>query len=195
MELYLRGDKMNTCPLNILAISGSLREKSLNSALLSAVISMIPSQGTIVNYREMEQLPHFNPDIDIDDVHSAVANWRRHLKEAYGVLICTPEYAKGVPGSLKNALDWVVSSGEFVNKPVAVISASPHPDGGAIANASLLGTLSMMSASVVEGGTLTVPFINKKLSKNEEIIDAELIFNIENLLNALFQEINNNVVG
>ena len=132
---------MNTCPFNILAISGSLREKSLNSTLLSDVISMIPSQGTIVNYREMEQLPHFTPDLDIDDVHSAVANWRRHLKEADGVLICTPKYAKGVPGSLKNALDWVVSSGEFVNKPVAVISVSPHPEGGAIAMASLLGTL------------------------------------------------------
>jgi chromate reductase, NAD(P)H dehydrogenase (quinone) len=187
---------MNTVnPYNILAISGSLREKSLNSALLRSVISMTPSQGTVVNYSEMAQLPHFNPDLDLDDIDTAVANWRRLLKEANGVLICTPEYAKGVPGSLKNALDWVVSSGEFVNKPVAVISASPHPDGGAIAYASLLGTLSMMSASVVEGGTLTVPFINKKLSKNEEIIDAELRFNIENLLNALFQEINNNIVG
>ena len=182
-------------PYNILAISGSLREKSLNSALLRSVISMIPSQGTVVNYSEMAQLPHFNPDLDLDEIDNAVTNWRRLLKEANGVLICTPEYAKGVPGSLKNALDWVVSSGEFVNKPVAVISASPHPDGGAIANASLLGTLSMMSASVVEGGILTVPFINKKLSESEEIIDAELRFNIENLLNALFQEINNNIVG
>jgi NAD(P)H-dependent FMN reductase len=187
---------MNTVnPVNILAISGSLRRKSLNSALLRAVISMIPSQGTVVNYSEMALLPHFNPDLDLDDADTAVANWRRLLKEANGVLICTPEYAKGVPGSLKNALDWVVSSGEFVNKPVAVISASPHPDGGATANNSLLGTLSMMSASVVEGGTLTVPFINKKLGSNEEIIDSELRLNIENLLNALFQEINNNVVS
>jgi chromate reductase, NAD(P)H dehydrogenase (quinone) len=118
---------MNTVnPYNILAISGSLREKSLNSALLSSVISMIPSRGTVVNYSEMAQLPHFNPDLDLDDIDAAVANWRRNLKKANGVLICTPEYAKGVPGSLKNALDWVVSSGEFVNKPVAVISASPH---------------------------------------------------------------------
>ena len=89
----------------------------------------------------MAQLPHFNPELDLDDIDTTVANWRRLLKEANGVLICTPEYAKGVPGSLKNALDWVVSSGEFVNKPVAVISASPHPDGGALAKASLLGTL------------------------------------------------------
>jgi len=180
---------MNTVnPCNILAISGSLREKSLNSVLLRSVISMIPSQVTVVNYIEMAQLPHFNPDLDLDEkVDAAVANWRRLLKEANGVLICTPEYARGVPGSLKNALDWVVSSGEFVNKPVAAISASPHPDGGAIANASLVGTLSMMSATVVEGGTLTVPFINKKFGINEEIIDSELRLNIQNLLNALFQ--------
>jgi chromate reductase len=188
---------MNTVnPCNILAISGSLREKSLNSALLRCVISMIPSQVTVVNYSEMAQLPHFNPDLDLDEkVDAAVANWRRLIKKANGVLICTPEYARGVPGSLKNALDWVVSSGEFVNKPVAVISASPHPDGGAIANASLVGTLSMMTASVVEGGILKVPFINSRLGKNEEIIDAELKFKIENQLNALFQEIKTNSVG
>ena len=180
---------MNTVnPFNILAISGSLREKSLNSALLRTVISMIPSQGTVVYYSEMAQLPHFNPDLDSDGADSAVAHWRRLLKEANGVLICTPEYAKGVPGSLKNALDWVVSSGEFVNKPVAVISASPHPDGGATAHNSLLGTLSMMSASVVKEGTLIVPLINKKVNSNEEIIDKELRLNIENLLNALFQK-------
>jgi NAD(P)H-dependent FMN reductase len=180
----------NVIPINILAISGSLREKSLNSALLRAVISMISSQGTVVHYSEMAQLPHFNPDIDLDDSDPAVAHWRRLLREANGVLICTPEYAKGVPGSLKNALDWVVSSGEFLKKPVAVISASPHPDGGATANASLVGTLLMMSASVVEEGTLTVPFFtNKKLGSNEEIIDSELRLNIQNLLNGLFQEI------
>jgi chromate reductase, NAD(P)H dehydrogenase (quinone) len=109
----------------------------------------------------LAQLPHFNPDLDIDDVDTTVAKWRRLLKKANGVLICTPEYSQGVPGSLKNALDWVVLSGEFVNKHVAVISASPHPDGGAIANASLLDTLSMMSASVVERGTLTAPFISR----------------------------------
>ena len=63
---------------------------------MRAVISMIPSQGTVVNYSEMAQLPHFNPDLDLDDAETAVANWRRLLKEANGVLICTPEYAKGV---------------------------------------------------------------------------------------------------
>ncbi|SDN09278.1 NAD(P)H-dependent FMN reductase [Fictibacillus solisalsi] len=181
---------MNTVrPYKILAISGSLREKSLNSALLRSVLSMVPLQATILNDHEMAQLPHFNPDLDGNEMNTPVAQWRRLLKEADGVLICTPEYAKGVPGCLKNALDWVVSSGELVNKPVAVICASPHPDGGAAAFASLLGTLKMMGASVVEGGTLTVPFINKKLGEDGEIKDAELKVHIENLLNALFQEI------
>ena len=187
---------MNTPPFKILAISGSLRETSLNSALLRAVISMIPSHGTVVNYREIAQLPHFNPDLDIDNsVDTAVSNWRSHLKKADGVLISTPEYAKGVPGTLKNALDWVVSSGEFVNKPVAIISASPHPEGGAIAATSLQGTLSMMSATVVEGGILTVPFVNKKLGNNRAITDEQLRLDLKKLLDALFRGMNNNFAG
>lgn len=77
---------------------------------------MIPSQGRAVNYKEIGQLLPFNPDLDYDNVDIAVFNWRNHLKESDGVLICTPEFAKGVLGSLKIAFDWVVSSGEFVKK-------------------------------------------------------------------------------
>ncbi|RLQ92270.1 NADPH-dependent FMN reductase [Falsibacillus albus] len=180
---------MNIRPFKILAISGSLREKSSNSALLRAFISMIPSEGQAVIYKEIGSLPHFNPDLDHDDVDDAVSNWRSQLQEADGVLICTPEYAKGIPGSLKNALDWVVSSGELVNKPAAVITASPHPDGGGTAMGSLLGTLSMMSASVVEGGSLTVSFVNKKLRPTGEIVDKALESHLKNLLDALCSEI------
>lgn len=116
-----------------------------------------------------------------------------HLKEADGVLICTPEYAKGVPGSLKNALDWIVSSGEFVNKPVAVISASPHPDGGSIAMESILGTLSMMGAAVVaKEGALTIPFVNKKLGYTGEILDKKTELDLKTLLDALIRQINDN---
>jgi chromate reductase, NAD(P)H dehydrogenase (quinone) len=83
---------------------------------------MIPFQGTAVNYKEIGQLPPFNPDLDYDEVDIAVFNWRNHLKESDGVLICTQEYAKGVPGSLKNAFDWVISSEFEKNSPVLVRS-------------------------------------------------------------------------
>ena len=70
-------------------------------------------------YDRLGELPHFNPDLDDDDCRTIVTDWRDRLKECDGVLFCTPEYAHGVPGVLKNALDWIVSSGEFMYKPTA----------------------------------------------------------------------------
>jgi chromate reductase, NAD(P)H dehydrogenase (quinone) len=101
----------------------------------------------------------------------SVKDWRDRLQKADGVIICTPEYAHGIPGVLKNALDWIVSSGEFMNKPTAVISASPSPDGGARANASLVQTLTVMTAEIVEGATLLIPAVSAKLNDQGKVTD------------------------
>ena len=84
---------------------------------------------------------HFSPDLDGEDAPTPVVHLRTLLGGSDGVLICTPEYAFGMPGSLKNALDWTVSSGDLNEKPVAAISASPLHSGGDKAHASLLLTL------------------------------------------------------
>ena len=102
---------MPTDSINILAISGSLRKSSTNTALLHAAANLAPSHVTVIYYEGLNDLPHFNPEIDMDIVMAPVELWRSQLKAADAVLICTPEYAKGVPGVLKNALDWIVSSG------------------------------------------------------------------------------------
>ena len=81
--------------------------------------------GRIRVYEGLATHPHYSPELDTPDVPEAVQDWRRRLASADGVAICTPEYAFGMPGSLKNALDWVVSSGELLRKPVAALSASP----------------------------------------------------------------------
>jgi NADPH-dependent FMN reductase len=75
-------------------------------------------------YRELETLPPFNPDLDGDPALAAVARFRAALQACDAVLISSPEYAHGVPGVLKNALDWVVGSGELVNKPIALVNTS-----------------------------------------------------------------------
>ncbi len=92
-------------------------------------------------------LPHFNPDLDGEDATppAPVAALRTAVRRRDAVLIVSPEYAHGVPGVLKNALDWLVSSGECVHKPIAVITASPFPTGGDHANAQLRETLRMMT--------------------------------------------------
>lgn len=143
-------------------------------------------------YDGLASLPHFSPDLDGDEAepHEAVYEWREKLRSADAVIICTPEYARGVPGSLKNALDWVVSSGEFVNMPTAVISASPHAEGGAAALASLILTLKMMSAAIPDEATLAVPHVSKKLGPDGCMMDVNTLSSLRNLVRVLMCALN-----
>ena len=112
--------------LRILAISGSLRRASSNSALVEAAARLTPDDLEISIYRELAELPPFNPDLDGSDgsAPAAVAAFRASLDTSAAILISSPEYAHGVPGVLKNALDWVVGSGELIDKPIALVNAS-----------------------------------------------------------------------
>ncbi|MFC5649234.1 NADPH-dependent FMN reductase [Paenibacillus solisilvae] len=180
--------------INILTISGSLRAQSSNSALLQGIAALAPGHFRFTDYNGLGDLPHFNPDLDGDGdlPHAAVSDLRAQLKLADAVILCTPEYANGVPGVLKNALDWIVSSGEFVHKPTAVISASPNPLGGDKAHASLLLTLTMMTASIVENGRLMVPFVRSKVSSEGVITDSSTAVACTLMLQSLEQSIHLN---
>jgi NAD(P)H-dependent FMN reductase len=135
-------------------------------------------------YDGLGNLPHFNPEIDNHELAS-VHDWRTQLRQSDGVIFCTPEYAHGVPGVLKNALDWIVSSGEFMNKPTTVISASPSIDGGNKANLSLVQTLKVMMAEIPEGATLCIAAVSAKLNDRGEIIDSETAQALQSLLSTL----------
>ena len=140
--------------MNILAISGSLRADSSNARLLRSAAKLAPAGMAFLFYEQLGHLPHFNPDLDAEGATPppAVAELRRLLAEADGVVISSPEYAHGVPGSLKNALDWIVSSGELTDKPVALLTAAPG--GGAFAHPALAETLSVMGARVLPEASL-----------------------------------------
>jgi chromate reductase len=171
----------------VLGISGSLRKQSSNTWLLSSIGGMMPAGMEFRIYEGLASLPHFSPDLDGDESQSleAVREWREELRAADAIVLCTPEYARGVPGSLKNVLDWVVSSGEFMNKPTAVISASPHPDGGATALQSLILTLKMMSATIPDEASLTVPFVSKMIGQNGSVTDTNILSSLLNLARTL----------
>ncbi len=171
--------------VKVLAISGSLRQKSSNTALMHAIIGLARENMSFTVYNGLGDLPHFNPDLDVDDGPESVLELRTRLTEADAVLICTPEYGNGVPGVLKNALDWLVSSGQFMNKPTAVVTASPTPMGGDKAHDSILLTLNMINAQIVEGGTLMIPHINLKLNKEGVITDTETVKCLSSLLKNL----------
>jgi NAD(P)H-dependent FMN reductase len=175
--------------MRILAISGSLNAKGTITTFVRAVAALAPEDMAVTLYDGLGDLPHFSPDRDGDNAPAAVADFRAHLRAADGVLICTPEYAYGMPGSLKNALDWIVSSGEFVNKPVAALSASPYPIGGERAHASLLLTLTALNANVPDGCALTVPLVRTKMDAAGTVSDPATVEALRSVLDALTRAI------
>lgn len=107
----------------ILAISGSLREQSKNSIILENLKAQLKDEVVIDVFKEMGTFPHFNPDLEFP-TPPPIENFRERLRNSDAVLISTPEYAHGIPGSLKNALDWIVGSGELMDKKIALLFSS-----------------------------------------------------------------------
>ncbi len=140
---------------------------------------MVPENVEVFLYEGLGELPHFNPVLDDENSSEPVKELRHLLSSSHGVIICTPEYAFGVPGSLKNALDWTVSSGEFTNKPVAVITASL---GGDKAHAALLQVFTALSSRIEEGATLLIPFIRTKLNEKGEVTDPQTLSALQSVL-------------
>jgi chromate reductase len=147
--------------MHILALSGSLRRGSSNTTLLCALSALAPVGCDIVLYGGLGDIPAFNPDLD-DTAPQSVQNFRERLREADGVLISSPEYAHGVSGAMKNALDWVVGSGELSRKPVALLNAAPWAN---FAQSQLLETLRTMDADVVEKASVTVTLLPKTIDE------------------------------
>ncbi|MDQ6801397.1 MAG: NAD(P)H-dependent oxidoreductase [Acidobacteriota bacterium] len=132
--------------MRILAISGSLRNGSSSATLLRAAAMIAPSGVEIVAYDGIGELPHFNPDLDDGTPPEIVAKFRGEVAAADALMISSPEYAHGVPGTLKNALDWLVGGAEINGKPVALVNASAR---ATYAQAALQETLSVMGARVI----------------------------------------------
>jgi chromate reductase, NAD(P)H dehydrogenase (quinone) len=154
----------------LLAISGSLRRGSSNTELLRAAAQLAPTGVTVQFYGELAALPAFNPDL-LDDEPAAVTRLREQIAGADGLLISSPEYARGVAGSLKNALDWLVSGSEFVAKPVAVFNASPRAQH---ADTALRLTLTTMSGRLIEAASISVALLGRNLDAAGIVADAEL---------------------
>ncbi len=144
--------------VKILAISGSLQATSSNAALLDAATELAPPGTEVVRSVSPGELPHFNPDLEADDAPApaVVTELRDQVGAADGVLIATPEYAHSLPGSLKNALDWMVGSGHLYAKPVAIIAGSPREDGAGRGRAALEQTLRGQGSVIAVSRTIAL---------------------------------------
>ena len=157
-------------PLLIVAVSGSLRARSSNTILLEAARTLATPRMRIEFFTRLGDLPHFNPDLDGPELPAPVVELRQMLASADGLLISSPEYAHGVPGVLKNGLDWLVSSIEVVAMPVLLLNTSPR---ATHAQESLAETLRTMSAEVVGGASFGVPLAGRSFDVPGILADTE----------------------
>jgi chromate reductase len=179
---------MHSGKKTVLAISGSTRKNSSNQNLLKAIVELFSHELDIKVYDGIANLPHFNPDDDTEEPPLLIKEFRQQLKDADGILICTPEYAHGVPGTLKNAIDWTVSSAEFSHKPTVLITASTD---GQYGHKALLETLRVIEAKNIDQLQLLISFVKTKINRDSKITDEKTLREIRELMENFISTLNN----
>ena len=162
--------KSKSQTIRILAISGSLRQFSSNTALLQAAIALSPKNIQMKLYDGLGDLPHFNPDLEPMEPPS-VTDLRAQVKWSDGLAISSPEYAHGVPRALKNALNWLVNGEEFIGKPIALFNASPR---AVHAQASLTEIVTTMAGRIVPEACITVSLLGRNLDAAGIVANPEV---------------------
>lgn len=168
----------------VLAISGSTRKNSINQILIKALADISAATLDITVFDRIGNLPQFNPDNDGDNVSKEVADFSHQLNDADGVIICTPEYAHGVPGALKNAIDWTISASSFPHKPTMLITAST---GGHYGHKALMETLKAIEAKNITILQMVIPFVKTKVNNDNKITDDKTLTEVKLLINGLIE--------
>ena len=171
---------MGRTSVQLLALSGSLRSRSSNTELLRAAAALAADDVDVELYDGIGELPHFDPDLE-ESLPPGVVDLRARVAAASGLLISSPEYAHGVPGSFKNALDWLVGGPEFVYKPVALFNASPR---ASFAQESLAETIRTMSGRIVSEASLSLPLLGQGLDAEGILARPELASAIQKAIDA-----------
>ncbi|SFL54905.1 NADPH-dependent FMN reductase [Salibacterium qingdaonense] len=164
---------MTTDNKNIVGIAGSLRQNSFNRSILREM-SQHPPEGMDISIFNLKHIPLFNADLEENGDPEAVEDFKDAVKEADGFLIVTPEYSHGMPGVLKNALDWAASVSNrnvLDEKPVYVLGASPTPLGTAFSQAQVKQTLAAAGSFVLQQPELYIGKVPNKLDETGELQD------------------------
>jgi chromate reductase len=169
--------------VRILGISGSLRKTSFSTAILRT-LAQKAAPSISIDVMTLEEIPFYNEDLDGSPGPAAVAKLKRSVAESDGVLIATPEYNHGIPGVLKNALDWAsrpAFQSCFKGKPVSIISSSLAFTGGVRAQYQLRETLIAMQAHLVMAPEVVIGGVHTKFADSEYSDEAGLSFIMQSL--------------
>jgi len=148
--------------MKILAISGSARAASTNTAMLQAVSRIARPDHLVTVFSEISHLPVFSPDLEGRPLPGTVRRFACMIEDADGIIVASPEYVRAIPGGLKNAIDWLVSRDEVIAKPIALMHASHRGD-------DMLAQLRLVLSTVSQrfSDDLFVRFELMKLSPDE----------------------------
>jgi chromate reductase len=173
-------------PVKILAIPGSLRRASFNRALARAAVELAP-EGAAVEIAELHEIPIYDDDVNAAGPPAPVADLKRRIAEVDAVFIATPEYNHGVPGVLKNAIDWTSRGANqpWKGKPVAIAGASNGGFGTVRAQIALRPTLVCLDARVVANPQVHVSRAQDKIDAEGRLVDEPTRESLRKLLAVL----------
>jgi len=177
----------------ILAISGSARSNSSNTSILRTIAMLFQDELEIEVYTGINELPHFNPDVTDDMVSFSVKKFREKIESADGIIICTPEYVFSLPGTLKNALEWTVSTTVFSHKPVTLIVASASGEKAYEALDLIVRTL--VQVPIPENLKLLIRGGRSMINEQGMITDQKIMNEIRHLVEAFITAIKNNLMA
>jgi chromate reductase, NAD(P)H dehydrogenase (quinone) len=175
--------------VRVLAISGSLRAASHNTALLRAAATLAPAGVEVELYDGLDRLPPYNEDHDHDEPAAEVARLRAEIADADAVLISTPEYNGTIPGQLKHAVDWASRphrASSLWAKPVAVIGASVTDYGALWAQDHLRKALGLAGARVLDTD-LPVGKAHNAFGPDGELNDPDIAQRVAGIVSELVE--------
>lgn len=167
--------------MNTIAISGSLRAASVNSAFCRAAARLAPASLQVTVFTGLGDLPLFNPDLEAN-LPPAVQSFRAAVAEADALLIASPEYAHGVSSAMKNALDWLVSFEGVVSKPIALVNTSPRAHHAYEALREILQT---MSTNIITQASMAIPLLGSCITEEAMVDSPQVSQAIRGCLGAL----------
>lgn len=164
--------------VDIVGIAGSLRRESFNRRLLNAAAGLVPEETTL-HSGDIDGIPLYNGDVEKEGMPDAVTALKDQIREADALLLVSPEYNHGIPGVMKNVIDWLSRPPDDIktvyrNRPVAVMGATPGPGGTRLAQAAWLPTLRALGTRPWFGAQLYVPKAGEAFDEQGNLIDEQV---------------------